>query len=87
MILTAGIDTTVMAAEIIQPATVIAARKGTTPRVNPSWNSTLLFPGTLISEGEKARFPPRKVQRLLPAGFTSQATTDICVIPHEPSRV
>lgn len=58
----------VMAAEIINPRPLVAP-EGNNAAVNPSWNSTILFPGTLISEAKEARFR-RKVQRLLPPGFT-----------------
>ncbi|OWA53787.1 hypothetical protein BV898_18208 [Hypsibius exemplaris] len=58
----------VMAAEIINPRPLVAP-EGNNAAVNPSWNSTILFPGTLISEGKEARFR-RKVQRILPPGFT-----------------
>ncbi|OWA49800.1 hypothetical protein BV898_14335 [Hypsibius exemplaris] len=42
----------VMAAEIINPRPLVAP-EGNNAAVNPSWNSTILFPGTLISEGKR----------------------------------
>ncbi|OWA50355.1 hypothetical protein BV898_14874 [Hypsibius exemplaris] len=58
----------VVAAEFIDPLNLIAP-DGNDAMGSHSETSTILFPGSLISEGKEARFR-RKVQRLLPPGLT-----------------